>query len=122
MRRSRRTGVTGGLLLMVAAVAVQATALPPGEQRKIEALLQHMATLTEVVFIRNEKAYQAATAVQFLRGKWRAKWDEIRTAQDFIETIASVSSTTGQPYRLRFPDGRVLPSRDYLRTVLPQLE
>jgi hypothetical protein len=121
--RSLRTAVTGcGVLLAVMALAGHAAELPASEQRKIEALIQHVETLTEAVFIRNNQAYPAKTAAQFLRGKWRATLDDITTAQEFIAKIASVSSTTGQPYRIRFPDGHEVPSGDYLRTVLQQLE
>jgi hypothetical protein len=72
--------------------------------------------------IRNNQEYPAKTAAQFLRGKWRATLEDITTAQDFIAKVASVSSTTGQPYRIRFSDGHEVLSGDYLRTVLPQLE
>jgi len=121
--RSLRTAVTGGgVLLVVIALAGHAAELPASEQRKIEALIQHVETLTEAVFIRNNQAYPAQTAAQFLRGKWRATLDDITTAQEFIVKIASVSSTTGQPYRIRFPDGHEVLSGDYLRTVLQQLE
>ena len=121
--RSLRTAVTGGgLLLVVIALAGHAAELPASEQRKIEALIQHVETLSEAVFIRNNQAYPAKTAAQFLRGKWRATLDDITTAQDFIAKVASVSSTTGQPYRIRFPDGHEVLSGDYLRTVLQQLE
>jgi len=121
--RSLRTAITGcGVLLVVMALAGHTAELPASEQRKIEALIQHVATLTEAVFIRNNQAYPAKTAAQFLRGKWRATLDDITTAQEFIAKVASVSSTTGQPYRIRFPDGHEVLSGDYLRTVLQQLE
>jgi len=121
--RSLRTAMTGcGMLLVVIALAGHAAELPASEQRKIEALIQHVATLTEAVFMRNNQAYPAKTAAQFLRGKWRATLDDITTAQEFIAKVASVSSTTGQPYRIRFPDGHEVLSGDYLRTVLQQLE
>ena len=121
--RSLRTAVIGcGVLLVVMALAGHAGELPASEQRTIEALLQHVASLTEAVFIRNHQAYPAKTAAQFLRGKWHATLDDIMTAQEFIVKIASVSSTTGQPYRIRFPDGHEVLSGDYLRTVLLQLE
>ena len=121
--RSLRTAVTGGgVLLVVLALAGHAAALSASEQRKIEALLQHVESLTEAVFIRNNQAYPAKTAAQFLRGKWRATLEDITTAQDFIAKVASVSSTTGQPYRIRFPDGHELPSGEYLRTQLQKLE
>jgi hypothetical protein len=121
--RSLRTAVTGGgVLLVVLALAGHAAALSASEQRKIEALLQHVESLTEAVFIRNNQEYPAKMAAQFLRGKWRATLEDITTAQDFITKVASVSSTTGQPYRIRFPDGHELPSGEYLRTQLQKLE
>jgi Family of unknown function (DUF5329) len=121
--RSLRTAVTGcGMLLVVMALAGHAAELPASEQRKIETLIQHIETLTEAVFIRNNRAYNATIAAQFLRDKWRATLEDITTAQEFIAKVASVSSTTGQPYRIRFPDGHEVLSGDYLRTVLQQLE
>jgi hypothetical protein len=120
---SRRAGVVCSvLLLIVVSVPVSAAERPASEHQKIEALLQHVEHLTDAVFIRNNKAYNAKTAARFLRGKWEATQAEITTAQDFIAHVASVSSTSGQPYRIRFKDGREIPSGAYLTTVLKQLE
>jgi hypothetical protein len=122
MWRGRRSGLIGVVLLLVlCAGPVPAAELPASEHTKIEALIQHVATLTEAVFIRNQKGYSATIAAQFLREKWAATFMEITTAQGFITHIASVSSTSGQPYRIRFPDGREIPSGDYLRAVLEQM-
>ena len=121
--RALRAALTGGVLfLVIIGLDVHAAELPASEHRKIEALIQHVEALTEAVFIRNNQAYPAQTAAQFLRGKWRATLEDITTAQEFITKIASVSSTTGQPYRIRFPDGHEVLSGDSLRTVLQQLE
>lgn len=121
--RSLRTAVTGGgVLLVVMALAGYAAELPASEHHKIEALMQHIETLTEAVFIRNNQAHNATIAAQFLWSKWRATLEDLTTAQDFIAQVVSVSSTTGQPYRIRFPDGYEVLSGDYLRTVLQQLE
>ena len=68
---------------------------PATEQQKIESLIQHVATLPDAKFVRNNKEYDAATAAKFLRGKWDAHAAEIKTARDFIDKAASVSSTTG---------------------------
>ena len=61
-------------------------------------------------------------AGQFLRGKWKAQETEIKTAQDFIEKAASKSSTTGQPYLIRQPNGQEIPSGQYLTSELRKLE
>ena len=122
MLRCMPTGLAGlVILLALGARPVQADVLPASEKAKIEALIRHVETLTEAAFIRNQKVYNAQIAAQFLRHKWAAALVEITTAQDFIEKIASISSTSGQPYRIRFPEGREVPSGDYLRAVLPQL-
>jgi hypothetical protein len=108
-------------VVVLCAGLLSAAELPASEHTKIEALIQHIATLTEAVFIRNNQVYSAKIAAQFLREKWATTFIEITTAQDFIIHIASVSSTSGQPYRIRFPDGREIPSGDYLHAVLQQL-
>lgn len=123
MFRQTRVGIVCGVFLLVlSAVPVHAGDLPASEKAKIEALLQHVATLTEAVFIRNHQTYASAIAARFLRDKWAASFAAITTATDFIEHIASVSSTSGLPYCIRFPDGREVPSGEYLRAALKQLE
>jgi hypothetical protein len=91
------------------------------EREKIEALITHVKTLTDAVFIRNGKEYPARVAAAFLRGKWKARRAEIATAEEFIEKAASFSSTTGEPYRIRLADGREILNREYLLDVLHRL-
>ncbi len=91
------------------------------EQRAIEALIATVARLGDATFLRNGKPYSASGAAQFLRGKWRSRRSEVRTAEDFIDRVASFSSTTGEPYRIRFADGRELGSAEYLRGELTKL-
>jgi hypothetical protein len=45
----------------------------------------------------------------------------VRSAEDFIDRVASFSSTTSEPYRIRFADGREVPSALYLRAELAKL-
>ncbi len=122
MRRS-----TIGLLVMLTLAGLVApldaeAQLPARERQKIEALLHHVEQLSEAVFIRNNKAYSATTAATYLRAKWDATLEDITTARDFIAKVASISSTSGQPYRIRFKDGHEVSSGEYLRTVLQQFE
>lgn len=92
------------------------------ETEKIQALLKHVASLQDARFVRNGKEYDAGTAARFLRGKWEAHRDEVKTARDFIEKVASASSTSGKPYLIRFKDGREVRSRQYLGERLKELE
>ena len=90
-------------------------------QREIEALIASVARLEDAEFIRNGKAYTASNAARFLGRKWRSRESEVRSAEDFIERIASFSSTTSKPYLVRFADGREVPSAEVLRAELAKL-
>src|ERR1017187_7009801 len=92
------------------------------EDKKIEALIQHVGDLKDTKFIRNGSEYGASTAAKFLRGKWDAHKAEVKTADDFITKVATASGTSGQPYLLRFKDGKELKSGDYLRRELRKLK
>jgi hypothetical protein len=94
----------------------------PTETQKIESLISHVESLKDTKFVRNGVAYDAKTAGQFLRGKWKAQESEIKTARDFISKAASKSSTTGQPYLIRLSDGRETKSGEYLTAELEKLE
>jgi hypothetical protein len=91
------------------------------EKQKIEALIKHVEELKDAKFVRNDKEYDAKTAGAFLRGKWDANKKEIKTAQDFIDKAATVSSTSGKPYLIRFKDGQETKSGEYLKSELKKL-
>ena len=110
-----------GLLMALPALA-KAAQLPTAEQTKIERLIDSVQRLDDAAFIRNGSSYSAATAVRFLRGKWQARRGEVLSAEDFIDKVASCSSTTGQPYYIRFGDGRQLPSARFFRSQLSGLK
>jgi hypothetical protein len=99
-----------------------AAQLPAAEQTKIERLIDAVHRLDDAAFIRNGCAYDAATAVRFLRGKWQARRAEILSAGDFIEKVASCSSTTGKPYWIRLRDGSRLSSAQFFRSQLSAIE
>jgi len=109
------------LALSVGSAALRAADLPPAEEKQIEALIAGIERMTDATFIRNGRPYGAAAAAEFLRRKWRHREAEIRSADDFIEKVASFSSTSGQPYRIRFSDGRETACSTFLRTELSNL-
>jgi hypothetical protein len=96
--------------------------LPAVERQRIEALIKHVAESKDVTFVRNGTTYGAATAARFLRLKWRANESEIRTALDFIDKVATMSGTSGEPYLIRFSDGSEMKSNDFLLAELQKLE
>jgi Family of unknown function (DUF5329) len=107
---------SGGLSL------VQAQTLPNAEKQKIETLIKEVANLKDVKFVRNGSAYNADSAAVFLRRKWQANESNVKTAQDFIDKVASFSGTSGKPYLIRLKDGGEIKSRDFLLTELKKLD
>ena len=105
-------------LLLAPSASTRAAQLSVPEQAKIERLIAAVQHLEDATFIRNGCSYSAATAVRFLRGKWQARRGKVLSAEDFIDQVASCSSTTGQPYYIRFSDGRQLPSARFFRSCL----
>lgn len=91
------------LLLVATPPCLRGDDAPPTEKEKIEAPIKHVEGLKDTTFIRNDQEYDARVAARFLRGKWQAREKEIKTAMDFIEKTASVSSTTNKPYLIRMP-------------------
>lgn len=90
-------------------------------ESEIDALILAIDGLEQVQFIRNGQSYTAHEAAQHLRQKWRAAGAQIRSAEDFISGIASQSSSTGEPYLLRFPDGRTVSAQLWLTERLQQM-
>jgi hypothetical protein len=88
----------------------------------VERLLQEIESAEGVVFIRNGAEHSAKDAAAHLRSKWNAAGGEIKTADDFIDKIASKSSLSGEPYRVRLADGKVVLAGEYLREKLGQIE
>ncbi|HET7795095.1 MAG TPA: DUF5329 family protein [Rhizobacter sp.] len=109
------------LLLGVAALAAHA-APPAAEQARIERLIQYVESQKDIRFLRNGSAYSSKDAAKFLRGKFNKMGEHVSTAQQFIEQIASRSSTTGEAYLIRFADGREVPAARFLGDELQRMD
>lgn len=92
------------------------------EEQKIEQLLKAVESLSDAVFLRNDKEYSAKEAAKHLRQKWAAASGEIKSATSFIDLVASKSSLTGESYQIRHADGRIILVRDFLREELERLD
>jgi hypothetical protein len=99
-----------------------AAEIPAVEQKKIEILISKVERMTDAAFIRNGTSYSASLAADFLRRKWRAHGQEIKSALDFIEKVASYSSHSGKPYSIRWSDGREKLCGEFLKSQLYVLE
>lgn len=91
------------------------------EMQKIELLIAKVETLNGAVFIRNGKEHSPADAAKLLRHKLGSLDPATVTAGQFIEQAGTKSSTSGEPYKIRFPDGRTILSADFLHEKLKEL-
>ncbi len=92
------------------------------ESQKIEKLILSIEMLEGATFIRNDDEHEAAKAASHLRRKWDAAGDRVKTAEDFIDGLATKSSVSGEPYRIRFDDGSVALSGVFLHEQLRKIE
>ena len=116
--RTSQLVATAFLTLTVVARAGPA----PTENARIEYLLAVVASLHDARFIRNGSAYDSTAAADHMRAKLRSAGARVKTAEDFIRYCASESSVSGKPYEIRFPDGRVVLSADFLRQKLREFD
>ena len=70
------------------------------DNREIEFLLSFVAG-SDCIFIRNGKEYQGNEASEHLARKYDYAKGRIRSAENFINKIASKSSMTRKPYLVR---------------------
>lgn len=118
-----RRRACGLILAVLCGSAAAASAAPSAaEMARIERLLVMLGSRNDIRMVRNGKEHPTEDAVSFLRGKLRYYGDEIKTAEEFIDRMATRSSTTGQLYLVRLPDGRDMPARDFLRIELVRLD
>ncbi len=87
------------------------------ETERIESLLKAIEE-SKLVFIRNGSEHDGPAAAAHLRRKLRAADDRVRTAREFIDGIATKSSTTGEPYQVRLADGTVSDLAPWLEAQL----
>lgn len=79
---------------------------PAPEAQKIESLIRAVEGLDGAVFLRNGSEHSAQAAGQHLRLKLRNAGKRVKGPADFIRFCGSASSSSGEPYRIRFKGGR----------------
>ena len=89
-------------------------------KKMIELLLAEVES-SGLTFIRNGKEHSPEEAAAHLRRKWDYAGSKIKTPEQFIDKVASKSSTTGKPYLIRLEDGSTVEAADWLRERLHEL-
>ena len=111
------------LVVVLGAIAGYARAgVSAAEQARIDRLIEYVESRKDVKFVRNGSDYSCEDAAKFMRGKMKAMGEHVTTALQFIEQIASKSSTTGQPYMIRFADGKTTPVAQFLGDELKRMD
>lgn len=91
------------------------------ERAKIRYLLGHTSR-SQYSFDRNGLVYDGEKTARHLRKKYLQRIDKVRTAQDFIDKVASISTASGRPYLALPGDGKAYPTGDILNYELGRLE
>ena len=104
------------ILFLVVALSELTIGAPQSdvEKKKIEFLLNQIANLKGAKFWRNGSSHSPKEAVDHLRMKWTKAGGSVKTAQDFIQKIASKSSVSGKAYEIEFADGKKTELKDFL--------
>lgn len=104
-----------------APAAVPAT-VALSEAEKIERLIRTVETMNGTKFIRNGSEHSAADAGEHMRRKLKGAGDKVKTAEQFIDQVASKSEMSGQPYQIKLADGKVITAGEFLHARLREIE
>ncbi|MDR2891922.1 MAG: DUF5329 domain-containing protein [Deltaproteobacteria bacterium] len=93
------------------------------EEAKIENLIAFVENMPEgTKFIRNGTEYDGERAASHLRLKYRNGKRYAKTAELFIENIASKSSMSGEEYSIKLADGKTVSAREFFMEELRKIE
>jgi hypothetical protein len=86
---------------------------PTIAQAEISQLLEDVRG-SGCAFYRNGSWYDAKKAESHLRTKYQMGRDRLKSAEDFIDRVASKSSLSGRAYEIRCSDGVTIPFSAWL--------
>lgn len=107
------------LLAGVLAFALPVAADEAAAEAEIEYLIDEIGA-SGCTFIRNGKRHDAQDAESHIRMKYRRASRHAKTAEMFIERLASKSSMSRKPYLMDCPGTDVVPSGDWLTAKLAE--
>jgi hypothetical protein len=91
------------------------------EDQKVHMLLTYIRSLEGATFIRDNTEYNTDKAAGHLESKWNKHGKKIKTAEGFVNKLASESSS-GKPYQIRFADGKTVTTQEVLQRELHHIE
>jgi hypothetical protein len=111
------------LLLLIILFALPTFAETLSEEEKIFMLINSVSEIGEgAKFIRNGSTHDAEKAAQHLMTKYNYTKKKIKTAEDFIDKLASRSSISGKDYLIVLPDNKTISAREFFEKKLKDIE
>src|SRR4051812_17163103 len=107
-------------LLSLLLTAELARALDSQTKAEIDELITFVEK-SGLRFIRNGSEHSAAEGAQLLREKLSHAGDRVKTTEDFITGVATMTYLTHHPYLVKFADGRTQSTADWLRAHLVEV-
>jgi hypothetical protein len=115
-----KTRILFALLLCLFSIAAHAR--DAKQDARIGHLIGSVESLKGAVFIRNGTEYETKEAAGHLRMKLGKAGNRVKTAEEFIDGLASESSVSGKPYQIRKADGTVTGTRPYFYARLREYD
>lgn len=110
------------LAALLCLIPIAAHAREANQDARIGHLIGSVEELKGAVFIRNGTEYDTKAAAAHLRMKLGKAGDKVKTAEEFIDALASKSSVSGKPYQIRKADGTVVDTRPFFYTRLKEYD
>ena len=88
-------------------------------EQEINHLIDFVAE-SDAVFIRNGTEHSSQDAAEHLAMKYRKATRYAKTAENFIENLASKSSWSGKPYKVKLSNGNLINAKDWLSNELKE--
>lgn len=107
------------LFFSILILSFSASAQEP--EAEIQALISSLDSCKNCVFIRNGSEHKVPEAKAHLLRKYEAAKKQIHSAEDFILGVASKSSITGTPYKIKTADGKEVESEKWLFDRLKEI-
>jgi hypothetical protein len=119
----RRAAASALALVLGLTFAARSTALPVDTARREVELLLAAIEYSGCEFFRNGSWYGGAQARLHLRQKYDylVARNQVASAEQFIDEVATKSSFSGQPYRVRCSQGIEVPSQQWMREQLARI-
>lgn len=92
-----------------------------GAEKEIQQLLDALKAEEDAVMIRNGKEHSSEEGAKHLMMKYEKEQKRIKSAEDFIEQVASKSSMSGEDYQIRLKDGTTVTTKEWFAGKLEEL-